>query len=103
MVEKVIIGGKSLAFDWETEYGEPQAWIYLKNGTSIEVTHEENGLKPEEQYFSARIHCSDEDFENDVYHSTMGIIDQCSGSAESVTKLIEREISRHGLMPENTN
>lgn len=100
MTEKVIVSGRPLEFDWETEYGEPQTWIYLNNGTSIEVTHEEMGLRPEEQYFSARIHCSDEDFDNDVYHSTIGIIDQCSGSAETVAAMIEREIQRYGLMPE---
>lgn len=62
-------------FNTETEYGEPQAWVDLDDGTSIEITHEEYGLSEDNQFFSARHHCSDEDFENDVYHSTMGVID----------------------------
>ena len=31
-------------FESETEYGEPQIWIYLNDGTSIEITHEEYGI-----------------------------------------------------------
>lgn len=63
-------------FSGETPLGEPQMWIYLGDGTSIEVTHEEDGLAPEEQYFSIRHHCSEKDFENDAYHKTCGVIAQ---------------------------
>ena len=31
-------------FNDETDFGEPQHWIYLKSGRSLEVTHEEYGL-----------------------------------------------------------
>ena len=48
-------------FDSKTEHGEPQAWIYLKDGSSIEITHEEYCLDPNEQYFSLRHHCSEEE------------------------------------------
>ena len=58
-----------------TEYGEPQLWLYLSDGTSIEVTQEQEGLKEEEYYFSVRHHCSDEDYDNGFYKSTCGIID----------------------------
>ncbi len=60
----------------ETAFGEPQTWLYLPNGRSLELTHEENGLQPNEQYFSWRVHCSEDEFDDDKYHSTMGIIDQ---------------------------
>ena len=92
--EYLIVNGKVIDFDTETSLGEPQAWIYLKDGTSIEVTHEEDGLDPEDQYYSARHHCSEEDFENDVYHSTMGVIDQCSGTMEEVTRFIENAVAK---------
>ena len=60
----------------ETEYGEPRYWLYLKNGRSIEVCHEENGLPEDRQYWSFRLHCSDAEFEQDKYESTLGVIAQ---------------------------
>ena len=61
-------------FSDETPLGEPQHWIYLKSGRSIEVTHEEDGLPENEQYFSIRLHCSEEEFDNGEYSSTIGVI-----------------------------
>ena len=61
-------------FNDETPLGEPQHWIYLKSGRSIEVTHEEDGLPENEQYFSIRLHCSEEEFDNGEYSSTVGVI-----------------------------
>ena len=61
-------------FNDETPLGEPQHWIYLKSGRSIEVTHEEDGLPENEQYFSIRLHCSNEEFDNGEYSSTIGVI-----------------------------
>lgn len=58
----------------ETEYGEPQIWIPFSDGTSLEITHETNGLKERERFISMRHHCSEEDFENKKYASTMGVI-----------------------------
>lgn len=61
-------------FNDETPLGEPQHWIYLKSGRSIEVTHEEDGLSENEQYFSIRLHCSEEEFDNGEYSNTVGVI-----------------------------
>ena len=61
-------------FNDETPLGEPQHWIYLKSGRSIEVTHEEDGLPENEQYFSIRLHCSNEEFDNEEYSNTVGVI-----------------------------
>ena len=61
-------------FNDETPLGEPQHWIYLKSGRSIEVTHEEDGLSENEQYFSIRLHCSNEEFDNEEYSNTVGVI-----------------------------
>lgn len=44
-VPDLIVEGRTIIFDDETEYGEPQAWIYLKDGTSLEITHEEQDRK----------------------------------------------------------
>ena len=59
----------------ETEYGEKVVWLYLTDGTSIEACHETYGLDKDFYYYSVRRHCSEEDFDNDVYHETMGVID----------------------------
>ena len=61
-------------FNDETPLGEPQHWIYLKSGRSLEITHEEDGLPENEQYFSIRLHCSEEEFDNGDYSSTVGVI-----------------------------
>ena len=61
-------------FNDETPLGEPQHWIYLKSGRSLEITHEEDGLPENEQYFSIRLHCSEEEFDNGEYSSTVGVI-----------------------------
>ena len=89
-----------ITFDSETAHGEPQAWIYLKDGSSIEITHEEYCLDPNEQYFSLRHHCSEEDFENDVYHSTMGVIDECSGGLVAIAPMLQRITDAIGISDE---
>ena len=61
-------------FNDETDFGEPQHWIYLKSGRSLEITHEEYGLSENEQYFSIRLHCSEEEFDNGEYSNTVGVI-----------------------------
>ena len=61
-------------FNDETPLGEPQHWIYLKSGRSLEITHEENGMPASKQYFSIRLHCSEEEFDNGEYSSTVGVI-----------------------------
>ena len=61
-------------FNDETPLGEPQHWIYLKSGRSLEITHEEDGLPENKQYFSIRLHCSEEEFDNGEYSSTIGVI-----------------------------
>lgn len=42
----------------------------------MEVTHEEHGIPINEQYYSWRVNCNDEEFENDLFHSTCGVVDQ---------------------------
>lgn len=59
----------------ETEYGEPQAFIDLPKNRSLEITLEMEGLCEDDYFYSFRVNCSDEEFENDIFHSTCGIID----------------------------
>jgi len=94
---ELILDDCYVSFDSYTSLYEPQAWIYLKDKTSVEITHEESGLDLKDQYFSVRHHCSEEDFENDVYHSTMGVIEQCSGGLASIAGMLERIVKESGI------
>ena len=59
-----------------TGLGEEQILIELKSdNTLLEITRESAGLKSEDVFFSFRHHCCDEDFENDVYYETMGVME----------------------------
>ncbi len=66
-----------------TAYGEPQAWIYLDNGRSIEVTHEEDGLDESDQFFTVRLYCTEAEFENQYFNKTIGVIDHCCSTNTS--------------------
>ena len=66
-----------------TEYGEPRAWVYLPNGRTIEVTHEEEGLDTKDQYFSVRLHCTDKEFDNMSFDTYTGVIDYCTSHRTS--------------------
>lgn len=57
-----------------TQSGEPQGFLSLPNGRSLEVTLESSGLPEEECFYSGRLHCSEEEFDNGIYAETMGVI-----------------------------
>ena len=96
IVESDII--HSPLFDWngQTEFGEAQAWYLLKDGTTIEVCHETEGLKPNEYYYSLRRHCTNEDFDNDTFHDTMGVMESYHGSAEQMRDILDRYLRKMG-------
>lgn len=84
-----------------TDYGEPQVWVYLTSGRTIEVVHEMEGLKPKEWFYSLRLHCTEEEYENDTYHGTLGIIDQWTTSSGENAKpelfdLLQRMLMAYG-------
>lgn len=60
----------------ETALGEPQAYLELPHGRSLEITHEEAGLPEKDQYYSWMVHCSNQEFDDEKFHKTMGVIDK---------------------------
>lgn len=60
----------------ETALGEPIWWIDLKSGRSVEITLESYDIPKHRRYNSIRLHCTNEEFENDTYRGTGGVIDQ---------------------------
>lgn len=73
----------------ETAYGEPQCWEALENDRSLEITLEQYGLPEEEQFYSFRVHCSEEEFENGAFSGTMGVIDTFNTPDKSLDNLEE--------------
>ena len=61
-------------FNSETGYGEPQHWMTLPYDRSLEIVYEEIG--DDNRYYSWRVHCNEIEFDNDIFHGTMGIMDQ---------------------------
>ena len=61
-------------FNSETGYGEPQHWMALPYGRSLEIVYEETG--DDYRYYSWWVHCNETEFDNDDFHSTMGVIDE---------------------------
>lgn len=96
-IKAQIIGRKNT-----TSYGEPQAWVSLSNGRSIEVTLEQEGLAEPEYYYSVRLHCSEREYENNDYYSTNGVIDQYASSGstlDEIDKLVLAAISCNQKYP----
>ena len=55
---------------------EPQWWFCLKSGRSLEITLESDGLEDKERYCSIRLHCTDAEFNEQTYRSTLGVVEQ---------------------------
>lgn len=68
-------GNKTQTFEVNshTPYGEPQIWIQLSNDTALEIT-DETDTKNNKPLYSMLHHCSSDDFDNNKYATTMGII-----------------------------
>lgn len=75
-MEQTIIRDRMRQEDSQTYLGEPQWRIYLESGRSVEITYETAGLALADRYCSVRLHCTEEEFDNDIYHSTLGVIDK---------------------------
>ena len=82
-----------------TEYGEPQLWLYLRNGRSVEITHEEEGLMLDRQFYSVRLHCTDDEFASDDFHSTVGVIDQQIFNEFSLEDMLDWVIKTSDSVP----
>ena len=89
----------TLEFNTETALGEPQGWLYLSNGRSLEVTYESAGIPNEKDYFfSVRLHCSEEEFDNDWFHATCGVVEEAIAcSLVELTELLGRILDNFAI------
>lgn len=73
-------------FDDETEYGEPTFWMKLQHGRYLEITYEDTG--DDDRFYSWRVHCSEKEFDDDIFHGTLGVIDKnCSDDMSLKTRM----------------
>lgn len=97
----------------DTALGEPQWWIYLSSGRSIEITFESDGLPNRRRYYSIRLHCSDTEFDDDKFRGTCGVVDQDVTDdigdkdpdelRDEAVSLAIRMMERHGESPASEN
>lgn len=99
-------GISSLARDYSadlstTAYGEPQAFIPLANGRTIEVCCEQNMLSKSEWFYSVRLLCSEA--EEGRYEDTLDIIStQVAKTVSEMNKLIKRFVKQNSGLPAKT-
>lgn len=82
----VNLFGNSYESNDETALGEPTLWLYIADGSCIEVTHEEYGLDKADMFFSIRHHVSDYDFDMGICESTCGVIAKMNASTIKETE-----------------
>lgn len=74
----------------ETAYGDPQWWMCgLDRDRILEVTHEEYGLSKDEQFYSCRVHCNEDEYVNGDYDETNGIIEMICLDTFDYDKIVE--------------
>jgi len=78
---------------YTTDYGEPQAYIKLENGRSIEITHEQEDLPEDEYYYSVKLNCNSAEYDDKEYSLTDGVIDQYASSYDNEEELLPLIIS----------
>lgn len=57
----------------ETALGEPQLFLYCENNRYLEITKEQDDLTPENEFYSIRYNCNDDEFDERKFGNT-GII-----------------------------
>ncbi len=86
-----------------TSYGEPQAWVALDNGRSIEVTHEQEGLPEKDYFYSVRLHCTEIEQETGEFENSNGIValfnSWMGAPVDVVTDLIKRLLRSNDNIP----
>ena len=72
-----------------TSYGEPQVFFALDDGRSIEVVIEQEGLSPDQYFYSASLHCTEAEFDNGDFTNTNGVIERYVSRDLSLEELWE--------------
>ncbi len=93
----ILIDGVPMEFTYDGEIN-PSAWLYLSDGTYLEIEHEER-MPVNERYFYVRHHCSCRDYRMGLYSESEGCMlqmtaDSFSEAARMVRETIEEAKTR---------
>lgn len=75
----------------ETALGEPQLFLYCENNRYLEITKEQDGLLPENEFYSIRYNCNDDEFDEGKFGNN-GIIDSWNTQDIPTTTFKEPEL-----------
>lgn len=75
LVETYFEQFKSMLQKYATD-SEDEYEIDLPYGRTLAIVHETDGLEPKDQFWSWRVHCSSQEFDERCYYKTDGIIDK---------------------------
>lgn len=75
----------------ETALGEPQLFLDCENNRYLKITKEQDGLLPENEFYSIRYNCSAEKYDNDKFGNN-GIIDSWNTQDIPTTTFKEPEL-----------
>ena len=82
------IPSSPLFFDDETMYCEPSFWMQLQHGRYLEIVYEDTG--DDDRYYSWRVHCNEKEFDDDIFHETLGVIDGTNSDDMSLETRMEK-------------
>ncbi len=89
----ILIDSFPMEFTYDGEVN-PSAWLYLSDGTYIEIEHEERMPVPE-RYFYVRHHCSCQDYRMGVYEESDGCMDQKTADTFNEAVELVRNMANH--------
>ncbi len=99
----ILIDGFPMEFTHDGEIN-PSAWLYLSDGTYIEIEHEER-LPVQERYFYVKHHCSCRDYRLGIYEESDGCMDQRTvdsfNEAVSLVRSMTESAKQAGIHIEN--
>lgn len=88
--------------DDKTYSGEPQRFIELASGRSLEIVYESAGLPEKKCFYSVQVNCTKEEFEKGAYAATIGVIETYeSNSLAGVEEILEDIFRTDPPKPEN--
>lgn len=75
-LNEIILDVEQQLKENQNDFGEPQAFIELRNERCVEITLESEGLPENLYYYSFMLCCSESEFDNGAFESTNGTIDR---------------------------
>ena len=85
----ILIDGFTMEFTYDGEVN-PSAWLYLSDGSYLEIEHEER-MPENERYFYVKHHCSCRDYRLGLYAESEGCMSQITADTFPEASRLIRE------------